>query len=824
MKKENNVLLKLIMVTIFIIVIISGILLMKKYIRQETTTITSINDIDNKLSYIVQGISYKIIDDNNKYVSVETYSGDDINMSIPDTVVIENQKYTVTQIGEGAFRNSSNLTSIVIPDSVTNIGTCAFAECGKLNTVVIGNGVTTIESRAFENTTEVKELTMPITLSMESGGMNELTKLTKVTLTKGKDGQGINYYVDEKDSAEEKKDREYLQRTPIWASKENITTVVIDQGVKRIGRFTFNGCHKLTNLTIGKDVTSIGDGAFNACSALQKLEIPNSVETIEEGAFLLNSALTNVTIGTGVKAIEAGAFRSCSSLTSIVIPDSVTSIGEYAFAECTKLKNAIISNNVKKIKDATFAECSSLESVTISTETQISASAIDQNSSVVIKYRDNNNIVYKINDDKETATVVENSDNKDIPETVKINGKEYYITNNGPVIKVSIPDTNTWTKENIIVDITVTDIVEITSVKVNDKTVNLVDGKVKFSIGENNTYKIEATNINNQSKTKSFTINNIDKIEPIIEKISNNSIYAGTVKPNIKDNESGISTIKLIKDGKEISYTNGDAIKEKGKYELEVIDNVGNKTTMNFEITDKFENISWLKIDGISKDYTKDKQTIKITISNNIVKKVAIDETELENKSNTYSYIADKKGSYILKIYDNDDNIIYYNTLEVLIDNNVPIIVGIKDKETYDSAVAIRANDNESGINKIVIIKDGEEIKDYVEGKELKEDGEYVVTVYDNVGNMTSVTFYIKNTHDNNENSSTDDSNNGKTDGMTSNDSTSGSKTDKNQDTSIATSIIPKAGYRSLFIAILCLTLVITIALCIKNEKYKDIK
>lgn len=57
---------------------------------------------------------------------------------------------TITTIGRSAFNSCSNLTSITIPNSVTTIGDYAFSECA-LTDVIIPNSVTSIGMNAFYN-------------------------------------------------------------------------------------------------------------------------------------------------------------------------------------------------------------------------------------------------------------------------------------------------------------------------------------------------------------------------------------------------------------------------------------------------------------------------------------------------------------------------------------------------------------------------------------------------------------------------------------------------------------------------------------------------
>jgi hypothetical protein len=59
------------------------------------------------------------------------------------------EKYGYTQIGEYAFYNCHNLTSITIPNSVTSIGDWAFAHCCNLTSITIPNSVSSIGDYAF---------------------------------------------------------------------------------------------------------------------------------------------------------------------------------------------------------------------------------------------------------------------------------------------------------------------------------------------------------------------------------------------------------------------------------------------------------------------------------------------------------------------------------------------------------------------------------------------------------------------------------------------------------------------------------------------------
>ena len=68
------------------------------------------------------------------------YTGYDTNLTIPDIVLYTDTDIdicTVTSIGDSAFEDHIDLTSITIPESVTDIGEFAFAGCTSLSSITI---------------------------------------------------------------------------------------------------------------------------------------------------------------------------------------------------------------------------------------------------------------------------------------------------------------------------------------------------------------------------------------------------------------------------------------------------------------------------------------------------------------------------------------------------------------------------------------------------------------------------------------------------------------------------------------------------------------
>ncbi len=223
---------------------------------------------------------------------------------------------------------------------------------------------------------------------------------------------------------------------PWAANSAAITAVVIQQGVTRIGAYSFQNCTALVSVSIANTVTTIGDFAFSGCTKLttigaaDNIPAPPSTTAPSTGATTAPTAAPTTTptaapttaptaaptttptaapttaptaapttaptvpsttagIQTtslraalknhlpAVTSIGKSAFAGCTSLTDLIIPAGITTIESNTFSGCTALKDVTIPTSVTAIAEGAFAGCTGLKTVNYSGEpTQFAAIAL----------------------------------------------------------------------------------------------------------------------------------------------------------------------------------------------------------------------------------------------------------------------------------------------------------------------------------------------------------------------------------------------------------------------------------------------------------------
>lgn len=299
----------------------------------------------------------------NKTASVtknpSSYSG---VVVIPSEVTHNNITYSVTSIGDEAFRFCQKLTSVEIPNSVRSIGDEAFEFCRGLSSIDIPNCVATIGEWAFYGCSSITSLIIPKDLtSIGNRAFCGCSNLTSIVV------EDENSVYDSREGC-----------NAIIKTSENSLIVgcmntTILSSVTSIDYSAFSDCIGLTSVTIPANLTKIRGNAFSGCIGLNSIIVEdgnpiydsrdkcNAIIETSENELIVGCVKT--IIPSSVTSIGTGAFSNLSGIASFEIPDCVTNIGYAAFSGCTDLKSVTIPSSVANIGTNAFYNCKALTKI-----------------------------------------------------------------------------------------------------------------------------------------------------------------------------------------------------------------------------------------------------------------------------------------------------------------------------------------------------------------------------------------------------------------------------------------------------------------------------
>ena len=242
---------------------------------------------------------------------------------------------SLTEIGQMAFGGCNKLANINIPNSVVYIGNSAFSGCNELTSINIPNGLSSIEFGTFSGCSKLISINIPSSVtsigdgafegcsSLSSVQINDLEAWCKIQFGNGSSNPlAWGHY--------------------LFLNGQEITNLIIPKSITTINAYSFYCFHGLKKLTIHDSVTSIDKWAFYECWDMKEVSIGESVQSIGEYAFGACYDLSSVTIPKSVKKLGDYAFQGCFRMNSLTIPNSVTSIGSQAFYICSRLNTVYL--------------------------------------------------------------------------------------------------------------------------------------------------------------------------------------------------------------------------------------------------------------------------------------------------------------------------------------------------------------------------------------------------------------------------------------------------------------------------------------------------
>ena len=181
-----------------------------------------------------------------------------------------------------------------------------------------------------------------------------------------------------------------LRFAPIGA---DVTGVIVK--CKKVGKYAFEGCNNISVVVLEEGVEEIEEDAFAYCGYISMLYIPStlkligdcfvgttignlhitsieawnnvkftSVNSIPNGGnlYIGDSLIKNLTVSENIKEY---CFSDFDSIETVDVKEGVTKIGQGAFTGCKKLTTVKLPNTLNKMGNYTFFGCESLKSINI---------------------------------------------------------------------------------------------------------------------------------------------------------------------------------------------------------------------------------------------------------------------------------------------------------------------------------------------------------------------------------------------------------------------------------------------------------------------------
>ncbi|MDE7142092.1 MAG: leucine-rich repeat domain-containing protein [Muribaculaceae bacterium] len=186
-------------------------------------------DAISEYSFKKDGVYYLIDEMNSKKckVTLDGYGSYSGKVVIPEYVTNDGITYTVAEIGKDAFRGSSELTEVIIPESVYNLGINAFQGCSSLESITLPDAIGSLPDELFRNCASLKSFVCPPNLG--------------------------------------------VIRQSVFRGGSSLETVEFAPEVYIIGAYSFADCVSIKKFAAPEKMSMLGDFCFMNCTSLEEI-------------------------------------------------------------------------------------------------------------------------------------------------------------------------------------------------------------------------------------------------------------------------------------------------------------------------------------------------------------------------------------------------------------------------------------------------------------------------------------------------------------------------------------------------------------------------
>ncbi len=348
-----------------------------EYLKSENGTITIPSFVTSINSGVFNGVDATtvIIPPTVERIEANAFSN---NKTITSIIFDDIENSKCTYIGASAFE-STNITEIVLPDSVSSLGDCAFRFCSnlkeanipkslkvipgylfassKITSIEIPEGVTTLNQACFRQCSLLQKINIPSTVTSLGAEIFYLdNNLEEVILDTDK------YVFNEDETILMDKDKKKVYE--IFTNKLKNKIINIPENVNRIlvRCFTKNDVDNI-EIKIPSSVNVIDSAAFttieniNGSFEVDKDNIKYANTADKKGIYekengklirMFTGTDSSITIDENIKVIGEQCLNS-TIITSITLPDNLQVLEDYSLFGLSKLKTVILPNNISSI-------------------------------------------------------------------------------------------------------------------------------------------------------------------------------------------------------------------------------------------------------------------------------------------------------------------------------------------------------------------------------------------------------------------------------------------------------------------------------------------
>ena len=202
----------------------------------------------------------------------------DKEITIPSYIDYDNNQYTVTYLGNNAFKNC-HISSIKFPDTLRHIGFSAIDLCWTESKIIIPNNIESIDSWAFASNS-MTEWNIPRNVKFIGQGVFSYNKNLQTITVDSKNQyfkvyDGILYDI---------------QMKKLIQAPASLSTITIPDSVNEIYSAAFTHC-SIKELIIPVSVKKIHQGLFSFCHELKYVYILGNIIPVEDYSYFVDVEL-----------------------------------------------------------------------------------------------------------------------------------------------------------------------------------------------------------------------------------------------------------------------------------------------------------------------------------------------------------------------------------------------------------------------------------------------------------------------------------------------------------------------------------------------------